>query len=469
MFTKPFLMKWIVSAFTLALLASCGGGGGNSTPPNVGGGYTLEVSGGTFNDGSGANGLAVLATLRDAAGNGPKMPWTLSITGPGFGAPLTESYDDGSPSSYMTWWWNGFAPFSGTYTATATYGPTTLICTFYIDATKNLSQPVLNKSGNTIFWNSVTGAGSYYYRVTDGTGTDVMTPGYISAAPLQTTYSFQLPSVMTGSYLVEVYAQTTDRAALQNDISASPTLASQENMSLSSLDFVIGGYTLDARGGVLYQGQYPAGIDNYGLVIWTSILTTTTPTTPPAGDWTITVNGPDIPGSAPITFTYPATYAQYVYWDYGTVPASGTYTVTGVSTGGTTISQTFTIPDPTSQIPVATGLSVTPVSGGGANASWSPVTGANSYYVNVWTCTGSAAPNFACPNGGTYQEIAGNWVNATSAIIPTGTLTPGVAYDVYVTACQQDMTDTTTVPPADPGTQMNMSDTVYSYATFTAQ
>ncbi len=198
-----------------------------------------------------------------------------------------------------------------------------------------------------------------------------MTPGYISADPLQPTYSFQLPALTGGSYLVEVYAQTTDRVALQNDISATPTLASQENLSRSS--------------------------------------------------------------------------------------------------GSTTISQTFTIPGPTSQLPIAIGLSVTPVNGGGATVNWSLVPGANSYYVNVWTCAGSAAPNLACSTGGTYQEIAGNWVNATSAIIPTGTLTPGVAYDVYVTACQQDMTDTTTVPPADPGTQVDMSDTTFTYATFTAQ
>ncbi len=461
------VLSLLSSVILLLFLASCGGGGGSgsSGPANVGGGYTLQVAGGTFNDGSGTNGLVVLATLRNSGGNGPAMPWTLSITGPGLGAPLVVTYDDGSQSSYMTWWWENFNPLSGSYTATATDGNTTLVYQFSLKASSNLSQPALNKTSSTISWNSITGAGSYYYRVTDGAGADVMTPGYFSADPLQTTYSFQLPVLTDGSYLVEVYAQTTDRVALQNNTSGAPTLASQENMSLGAMDFVQGGgYSLDSRGGVLYEGQNPANAnaDTYGLVVWSSILTTTTTPTPPAGDWTVSVTGPGISNSAPITFTYPRTDSQYVYWDFGTVPvsaASGTYTVTAApAAGGTPISLTFTITNPTSQLPVATGLTATPVNGGGANVSWTAVTGANSYYVNVWTDV-----------NGVYTEVAGRWVTSTSTTITNGTLTKGVAYDVYVTACQLNMTDTTSVPPTAPGAQVDMSDTTFTYATITAQ
>ena len=469
----------ILSLFLLISFQGCGKkGGGSSAPKNVGGGYTLEVSGGTLNDGTGINGLAILATLRDSSGNGPAMPWTLSITGPDFGAPLTVSYDDGSPSSYMSWWWSGFGPFSGAYTITATNGSTTLTYNLNIDASHNLSQPTLNKSGNTISWNSVTGAGSYQYRVTDGTGTDVIS-GYIAAEPLLSTYSLQLPSVMSdGSYLVRVFAQTTNRVALQNDSLASPTLASQENSSLSQMDFVVGGtgsgYSLDARGGVLYEGLFSSGTgtptDQYGLVIWASLLTNASPTTPPAADWTVSLTGPGI--TTPLKFTYPGTYAQYVYWDFGTMPASGTYTLSAVSTGGTaTVQQTFTIPNATSQLPVATGLSATPAIGGGASISWNAVPGAASYYVNLWTCVGAGSANTVsgCTNGGTYSEVAGSWVSTTSAVIPNNTLTPGLVYDVYVTACQQDMTDATTVPPVEPGSQVDMSDTTFTYATFTGR
>lgn len=179
-----FLVRFVSILFFVSSLQSCSGGGDTpASPSNVGGGYTLQVSGGTLNGGSGANGLSVLVTLRDGSGNGPTTPWTLTITGPGLGAPLTASYDDGSPSSYMTWWWESSIPQSGTFTATATNGGTTLTYKFTIDASKNLSQPVPSKSTNTISWNSITGAGSYYYKVTDGTGL-LVTSGYIASDPL---------------------------------------------------------------------------------------------------------------------------------------------------------------------------------------------------------------------------------------------------------------------------------------------
>lgn len=59
--------------------------GGNDTPPspptNVGGGYTLKVSGGTLNGGAGTNGLIVLVTLRDSGGDGPGAAgWTVTVT-----------------------------------------------------------------------------------------------------------------------------------------------------------------------------------------------------------------------------------------------------------------------------------------------------------------------------------------------------------------------------------------------------
>ncbi len=472
-YTARWIMSFLAALFTAsALFISSGcssGGGGNDNsalPSNIGGGYTLVVSGGTLNDGSGANGLSVLATLRDSSGNGPAMPWTLTITGPGLGAPLTVSYDDGSPSSYMTSWWESSHPQSGTFTATATNGGTALTYKFTIDASKNLSQPVPSKSTNTISWNSITGAGSYYYKVTDGTGLLVIS-GYIASDPLLFSYSFNLPTLSNGSYLVEVFAQTTDRTALQNNASALPSLASQENMAVATMDFVIGGgYSLDARGGVLYEGVGTGAADQYGLVIWASILTAPTNSasspTPPASDWNITVTGPAI--STPITFTYPATDSQYIYWDFGTVPTAGTYTVSAIVSGGTTsLSQTFTVPSPTAKLPLAA-VTANATNGGGASVSWDLVTGAKSYYVNIWTDVWDATLS-----QWVYTEIAGSWVNATSATIANNTMTKGIVYDVYVTACQQDMTDAATTPPAAPGAQVDMSDTTFTYVTITAQ
>lgn len=90
--------------------------------------------------------------------------------------------------------------------------------------------------------------------------------------------------------------------------------------------------------------------------------------------------------------------------------------------------------------------------------SWSAVSGATSYYVNVWTLAGDI-----------YTEVAGAWVTSISAVIPNKTLTPGVEYDIYVTACALDMTDLSSVPPADPGAQVDMSDTTFTYETIVAQ
>ncbi len=480
--TFPVSSSLILIVFLLPLLlfiilfTGCKGKH-NHPPANIGGGFTLIASGGTLNDGSVA-GLTVLATLRDAGGNGPggAAGWHITITGPGIDSPLVVSYDDGSPSSYATWWWESISPRSGIYTATASNGTTTLTYNFSIDASKNLSQPTLNKSGDIITWNALPGAGSYYYRVRDGSGFEVLS-GYYGADPLYSSYWFNLPVLTDGSYVVEIFAHTTNRMALQNDISSSPSLAAQENISLASLDIVAGGsgsgYSLDVRGGVLYEGtlysDQSGTADYYGLVIWTSLLTNTTTPSAPASDWNITITGSGI--TTPISFTYPATNAHYTYWDFGAVPGSGTYIVSAVVSGGTaSVTETFTIPSPTAKLPVATGLTAIPASGGAATLSWSAVPGANSYYVNVWTCVGAGSVNSdtGCTNNGTYAEIAANWVNTASTTIQTGTLTNGTIYDVYVTACEQDMTDMTTVPPADPGLQVDMSDTTFAYGTFTA-
>src|SRR3990172_9363689 len=110
------LLSLLSSVILLLFLASCSGGKTNSTPSNVGGGYTLQVSGGTLNDGSGYNGLVVLATLRDSEGLGPAFSWTISITGPDIpsDSPIIVEYQDSYPNSYMSWEWAGFEPSSGT-------------------------------------------------------------------------------------------------------------------------------------------------------------------------------------------------------------------------------------------------------------------------------------------------------------------------------------------------------------------
>lgn len=451
----------VTAAFllTLLVLTACKGRS-NTAPANVGGGYTLEVSGGTLNDGSGTKGLVVLATLRDGSGNGPGASenWTLTVEGPGISSsnPLVLVYDDGSPSSYMAWWWNGFDPQGGAYTARATNGTVNLVFAFTINAQQSLVQPNIQVTNTTVSWQDVSGAASYYYRVADGWGY-VAQSGYVEsgAAP-----AFELSAGLPdGSYQIEVYAQSTNRVALMNAVAAAPQIASQENLSVTKTTIVRGGagsgYTLNVRGGALYMGSDQSGASRYGLAIWSSILTDLASPTPPAGAWTLSVAGPGL--AAPLTFTYPGNHSHYIYWDFGVAPAQGTYTLTASAPGTTALSQSFTIPLVTAQLPVADGISVAQTQSG-AEVSWTAVTGAASYYVNLWTDI-----------NGVYTEVAGGWVNTASAVMPKGTLTAGAVYDVYITACQLDMTTTSAVPVPAVGTQVNMSDNTFTPVAFTAQ
>ena len=240
-------VKALIMVISFSILAACGGGGsgggGNkTTPSNVGGGFTLLASGGTINDGSGNNGLALLATLRDSAGAGPGLNggWRISISGPGITQPLTVPYDDGSTSSYQLWRWEGFNPATGTYTATATNGTATLSSSFTINATSSMQRAALTKNGSTLSWNPLSGAGSYYYQVSDGTGSTVAS-GYLNGDPSLTAYSFQLPTLADGSYLIEVLAHTQTLPRLMSDPSPAPSLTPQNNISVSQMDLAIAG------------------------------------------------------------------------------------------------------------------------------------------------------------------------------------------------------------------------------------
>ena len=458
-----------LSVILLLGLTGCHGGKKNDSPASSSG-YTFKVSGGTLNDSTDPKGLVVLATLRDSAGNGPggAAGWQITITGPGIDTPLVVDYDDGSPSSYTTWWWKNIEPKTGTYTASASNDSFTLTGSFTIDPASCLLSTTLSKSGDgTISWPTVTDAGSYYYHLTDGNGT-VADSGYLSSNQI----SFVLPTLPDGDYQVEVFAHTKNRLELMTDSSSAPTLPTHENMSVSRLSFPVSGvgsgYYLNTSGGVLYMGMDTSldpAANQYGLAVWTSIRASTDGTAP-AGDWNVTVTGPGINGS--LLFTYPATYSHYLYWDFGSVPGVGLYTVAATN-GSAILTDSFTIPNTISQLPVATGIAAGTASGG-YSVTWDEVQGASSYYLNLWTCVGAGSKNTpdGCTAGGQYAEIAGGWVNTASAFVQNSTLANGFVYDVYVTASALDMTTTSNTPPPTPGTQVDMSDTTYTYYTFTA-
>jgi hypothetical protein len=451
-------VKSLIMVISLCMLAACGSdGGGTDTPSNVGGGFSLLASGGTINDGFGDNGLALLATLRDSNGVGPGLSggWQITITGPGMTQPLTSSYDDSSPSSYQLWRWEGFNPDSGTYTVTASNATTTLSTRFILDSTSSMQKPALTKSGSTLSWSPLSAAGSYHYLVSDGFGSTVAS-GYLNSDPAQTFYSFQLPTLADGSYLIEVLAYTQSLPLLMNNYSPAPSLSPQGNISVSQMGLVIAGgidgsYDLAAKGGILYMGNNSANVGQYGLAIWSSILTSTV--TPPAGDWSVAVTGPGI--TIPLTFTYPRTDSHYLYWDYATPPASGNYTVTATAPGYT-LTAGFVIPDLNAQLPVATNITVTSTADS-YSISWDAVPWALSYNVNLWASV-----------DGVYTEIASEWVNSSPVFIPKKSLTKGITYDVYVTAATLDMTTMKSLPPPSLA-QVDMSDNTYGAVSFLAQ
>ncbi len=464
------LVRVLIALTAVMTIAGCGGGGkkdGNSTPTNVGGGFTLKVSGGTLNDGSGANGLSVLATLRDSQGWGPVMPWTVTITGPSIPSysPLVVEYADPRIGSYMSWEWQGFDPSAGVYRATATDGITTIFYDFTLNNTV-IARPAPNGgvSGNdmTINWPSVAGAGSYAYEVCSPSAT------CYSAMTTSTSALVSFASLTAGSYLIQVNAYATDRLALTSGHSASPGLASQENVSSYLFSYPVGGnqdsgkYQLDAAGGILDFGLSGPGGPIYGLNIWTSIQDISAPGNPtaPAGDWNIVVTDPN---GLVTNYIQPAGYGHFTNWYYGIEPVAGTYSVLatyGTASHSAVFSFSSVSPNLTpllySQISSSLVPNVTDPGIQDISMVWPAVTNAKSYYVSLWADVwNSVAKQYE------YQAVWSDWVTAAGARVLNGDVPAGLTCDVYVTACQVDMT--TTAPPDPAPSRADMSENYYGY------
>jgi hypothetical protein len=456
---------------TVLFLSSCGGGKDNSNPgppTNVGGGYTLKASGGTLNDGTGVNGLAILATLRDNQGWGPTIPWTITITGPGISAdyPLTLEYSDPRRGSYMSWEWSGFDPLPGSYRATATNGSATIHYDFTVKSAV-LSRPAPNASvsGNdmTVSWPAVANAKSYGYAVC-GPGSEC-----ISGITTDTSEIASFATLTTGDYFIQIAAYATDRSALYVSHKASPALAPQENVSEYQLTFPVGGdqteshYGLNAAGGVLDFGlRGPNNTPIYGLAIWTSIQDTTNPGNPtaPSGDWNITITDPN---GVVMNYLYFAGDRHYEYWYYNVEPVAGTYLVTATY-GAATKTASFSLANTTPNLAPLSydqiSASLVPNAGNAAvndiSITWPAVTGATSYYVSLWADIWNNVTNQY-----EYSEVWGNWVSATNTRVLNGDVVSGLTCDVYITASATDMASAT--PPSPVPGRADMSENYYGY------
>jgi len=467
--SKLFVAASCALIIVLFTLFGCGGGGGEdgaaAPETNVGGGYTLKASGGTLNDGSGAKGLVVLATLRKDGGWGPVYQWNVTIADPD-GYTLAAKYYDPDQGSYMAWEWAGLDPVAGTYRITATDGNITLSYDFTVTSSV-LPRPALNASyidnDMTISWPPV-GAGSYSYIV--------CAPDSTCAGGMTTSTSeiVSFPTLTAGDYLVQVNAYATNRLALYENHSASPGLAPHENVSTYTFTYPVGGdqaaghYSLRVAGGVLDYGlRSPGNTPIYGLALWTSIQDITNINNPvaPAGDWNVVVTDPN--GLA-MNYIYPAKDRHYAYWYYDIEPvSSGTYTVT-VTYGSASETAAFSLANtPPALAPLSyTQINASLVPNAG-NASlndisiwWQAVSGAKSYYVNLWADVwDNAAKQYD------YQEVWGGWVNTNAARVLNGEVRSGLMCDVYVTAYEVDMTSA--APPATAPTRADMSENYYGY------
>ena len=402
---------YAIVPFALAALAACSGESEPESAP-----YRLAVRGGTYQDASGRIGLAVLATLRDRSGAGPAEPGTATVSD-GSGPLADAVYPGGGTGSYAAWWWPEIPVRDGErYALDATSESFSRRTEFSASTSGGLAlpKPALSPDASTITWPAVEGAASYACRV------------YANGAPQLDVNvrepACDLSALPPGAYVASVLAFTADLSAVAASGAQEPGLPARFDVSEARVAFVrpdeiTPAVTLSAAG-----GSFDFGTSTRGLAVWLAIQAADG--APTATAWDVTIVGPQIPASAPVAFTYAARFPRQVVWSYEIPATPGVYALTA-SSGALAISTTFTLGDP-APLPFVLDATAEAAGAGGATVSWTPVTGARAYLVEVWDpATGTPA--------------ASQWVAAPPARMPDGSFTPGVVYDVYVAATDADM------------------------------
>jgi hypothetical protein len=428
-----------VLATALPFSTSCGPPERPDEDPAVDG-YRLRTSSGTWTDGSGRRGLALLATLRDAQGRGPADAWTASLRD-GAG-PLAQpiAYDSPGAGSFAAWWWPdlGIAPDEPFTVTLSRAGGAELSRELRGSTSAGLEPPSveLSADGTQLLWAQVPEARSYQCRI--------LASGQLQHSANTQLNHCDLSALPPGTYLATVLASSVDQVALAQDASARPQLPLEFHLSEARLAFAVGnqGGTLRAlaAGGALeYGASSPA------LALWLSL--TRADGTPLAEPWSVEVVGPGLPAERPLRFTYPASARRFVVWSYDTPALQGRYFVNATSPAGK-LSTQLTL-GPAQALGLPSGVSASAQPSGGARVTWAAVPGARTYYVSAWGRDGALA--------------SGLWVTRTDALFPAGTFTAGRAYDVYVAATNVDL-EATTAPA-----QVSVSESTFSPSSFTAQ
>jgi hypothetical protein len=400
--------RCVVSLIVWSLLVACGGHGSRPDQPR----YVLGATGGTYNDGSGALGVAALATLRDDAGDGPAQPWAGTIADAS-GPRADVTYADPSSGSYAALWWHD-VPFAvGTYGLHLQSADAAASASFSVPEAPPLQVPqlVLSSDGATLSWSSIPGAASFECEVATSLGPVEDAVGAIS--------SCAVGGLPDGSYSASVRAYSTDLATISASTSQRPMLPARFDVSEARLAFLRAGsgpvVVIAAAGGAMDDGL---GVGT--LAVWLSILNADG--SPPSSSWGISIGGPGIAVDSPITFTYPANFSRLLTWSYDQPAAPGLYTVTATSPGGT-VTTSFEVGAPAG-LAIPPGISASGTGQGAARVDWTAVAGAQSYLVSVW-------------QGATF--VTSQWAWASPANFPQGSFTSGQVYDVYVAATDADM------------------------------
>jgi len=398
--------------------------------------YELRVAPGTYNDGSGALGLALLATARDGQGAGPGDDLSGTVESDGQVVEAGFVYPSGARA--VAWWWPSLPASPGSSYEVKLGGPAAdLSVAATVPSTEPLAapEPELSTDGAAILFPAVTGASAYRCLLLSGGAIQL---DVTSAQPL-----CDVSALPPGSYSAEILALSADPQALAGASGQRPELPRSFDVASRALGFAVGDGTavVQARaagGSILYGGATP------GLAFYLSI------DDPQLRAWNLEVLGPGIPAGSPLRSTYPAGAVQLVTWTYDVPATSGTYSLVATS-GNAAVSTRFTVGTPRA-LAIPSGVTVQNPASGGCTVSWPPVEGAVAYYVSAWA---HVSGNFA----------AGQWVTSANVSFPPGTFTPATAYDVYVAAADVDPTSS----PAARPSQISISENTYLPVTFIAQ
>jgi hypothetical protein len=402
---------WIL----FAAVASAGCGRSASAPV-----YSLQASGGTYDDGSGRFGLAVLATARDARGAGPSG-WDAVLLDGGV-AVARASYDSAAVGSYAALVFPGFLPGPDRYALELHDGGVTLSTPVGAAAPAALTLPApgLSLAGDRLDWSAIPGVSSYGCRVEGDAGLVLAAIGRDTGCPLDA-----LPA---GAYAISVLAYGADLLALAANPAQAPALPATFSVAEARLGLGVGSdgtpVVLRAAGGRI---DYGFGVP--GLALWLSITgpdgSATTDT------WDLDIAGPGLPAGTPLVAAYPSSLPRVMLWAYTVPPDPGLYTVVGRShTGVGVVRARFAVGEP-AVLDSPTGLTADALAQGGVRVTWTAVPGAASTFASLYTRPTDVDP--------TSQYVAGQWVNGAEAQFPQGTVQAGVAYDAYATAANADL------------------------------